>query len=190
MLNFNKTLNWFKHLQIFEILNICKPYINNISLYKNTIYVYPSKSKQFDFLYILKNSSYFLFKILSDIGVVDFPKKKKRFKLTYILLSTIFNLRLHVTFFLNSTSSINSVYNLWESSTWAEREVWDMFGIWFTNSKDTRKILTDYNFQGYPLRKEFPLIGYNEIYFNESNSKIMQSSISMVQPLRKYNFNN
>jgi len=107
------------------------------------------------------------FKVLSDICAVDFLKKSTRFEIIYNLLSIRFNTKIRIKTLLNELTPINTITNVFECANWWEREVWDLFGIFFTQHPDLRRILTDYSFKGHPLRKDFPLSGFLEIRYDD-----------------------
>ena len=111
------------------------------------------------------------FKQLMDIAAVDYPSDEKRFELVYILLSIENNLRIKVSTKFEANEKISSVTNIFPSANWMEREVFDMYGINFINHPDLRRILTDYNFKGHPLRKDFPLTGHTEVRYSEERKK-------------------
>lgn len=138
----------------------------------------------------LRDNEICLFKTLVDIAVVDYPNKKSRFFLNYCLLSIKYNVRVVLKTELNELISISSITNLHKSSCWIEREVWDLFGIFFENHPDLRRILTDYGFNGYPLRKDFPLAGYFEMRYDDSQKRIIFEPIEMTQEYRVFYFRN
>ena len=114
------------------------------------------------YLVFLKNNSSTKFRQLIDITAVDYPENKQRFKLIYLLLSHEFNSRIILSYSINENEIIPSITEIFPSANWMEREVFDMYGIKFKDHPDLRRILTDYNFEGFPLRKDFPLTGHNE----------------------------
>jgi NADH/F420H2 dehydrogenase subunit C len=144
----------------------------------------------FQILKFLRDSTFIQAKTLLDLTVVDYPEYKKRFELSYILVSIRYNLRLLVRTSLGLTQSVPSVANLFSSALWLEREVWDMFGVPFSNHKDLRRILTDYGFRGFPLRKDFPLSGYVEVRFDEERKTVVTEPIEITQEFRLFEFNN
>ena len=140
-------------------------------------------------LFFLKDHEGCLFKMLVDILVVDYPGREKRFSLVYCLLSLKYNVRIKVKISIDELTSVNSITNIYKSSCWMEREVWDMNGIFFDNHPDLRRILTDYGFEGYPLRKDFPLSGYTEVRYDDSQKRVVSESLEMSQEYRVFNFN-
>ena len=124
-----------------------------------------------------------------EIAAADIPTNNFRFKVIYVLRSLLYNSVITVSFTTNETDlKINSINYLYRSSTWLEREVWDMFGIKFNNNLDLRRILTDYGFNGHPLRKDFPLSGFKEIYYDDSSKYIVFEPVEMAQELRVFTF--
>lgn len=137
-------------------------------------------------MYILKNNIFFNYKILSCISGIDYYSKKYRFCVVYDLLSLVYNNRIRIKIFLSETSSILSITNYYSSANWWEREVWDMFGIFFNNHPDLRRILTDYGFEGYPLRKDFPISGYIEVKYDLKNKRIVIEPLELKQEFRYF----
>ena len=125
-----------------------------------------------DIVKFLKSNDKFKFKQLIDIAGVDYPDKEKRFKLIYLFLSHENNDRLKLSIQFEIGQVINSITKIFPSANWMEREVFDMYGIKFKNHPDLRRILTDYGFKGHPLRKDFPLTGFNEVRYSEKEKKL------------------
>lgn len=136
----------------------------------------------------LKLNNFLQYKILNDLIIIDYPNRKKRYQIIYYFLSIINNMKLFVFFDIEETKFVPSMTTIYDSSNWLEREAYDMFGIFFSNHKDLRRILTDYGFDGYPLRKEFPLSGFFEIYFDETTKKIVYDEIELMQEYRFFDF--
>jgi len=135
----------------------------------------------------LKYKSTKQFKILSDIVAYDLPGKLYRFGLVYVFLSSLYNFRLKLITRLNEKSpKIPTCSNLYSGGIWLEREVWDFFGVYFLGNLDLRRLLTDYGFTGFPLRKDFPLIGFFDIFYNDISSKINKSFIVLNQNYKNY----
>ena len=140
------------------------------------------------FSLFLKNSSLFQLSQLCDISVLDFLKPIFRFKLIYNFQSIILNIRLFIIYFIPEKIFSFTLRGLFRSSEWLEREVWDMFGIPFEDNYNLRRILTDYGFKGFPLRKDFPLTGYIELRYNDDLSLISYEPVELSQELRFFNF--
>ena len=136
----------------------------------------------------LKNNIETKFKQLIDITAVDYPEKDKRFKLVYLFLSHEINSRIVVDFFVNENEIVSSLTSIFPSANWMEREVFDMYGIKFKDHPDLRRILTDYNFEGHPLRKDFPLTGHNEVRYSEDNKKVIYEPVKLEQNYRNFDF--
>jgi NADH-quinone oxidoreductase subunit C len=139
-------------------------------------------------LMFLRDHPQMRFSQLVDLSGVDYPEKPIRYQLVYHLLSHTTNQRLMVKTASDAIVAIPSVINVYPNANWYEREVWDMFGIPFDNHPDLRRILCDYNFSGHPLRKDFPLSGYNEIFFNHESGKVEYKELDLSQPFRKFDF--
>tara|TARA_B100002051_G_scaffold211008_1_gene202641 strand:- start:1074 stop:1670 length:597 start_codon:yes stop_codon:yes gene_type:complete len=141
-----------------------------------------------DVLIFLKNNSYTKFRQLIDITAVDYPEENERFKLVYLLLSHEFNNRIVLKYSINENEVIPSVTEIFPSANWMEREVFDMYGIKFKNHPDLRRILTDYNFEGFPLRKDFPLTGHNEVRYSEDDKKVIYEPVKLEQNYRNFDY--
>ena len=136
----------------------------------------------------LKTNDKCRFKQLIDITAVDFPEREKRFNLVYLFLSHENNLRIVINIQANETSIIPSITKIFPSANWMEREVFDMYGISFKDHPDLRRILTDYGFEGYPLRKDFPLTGHTEVRYSESKKKVISEKVKLDQEYRDFDF--
>jgi len=141
-----------------------------------------------EILVFLKNNDKCKFKQLIDITAVDYPEKEKRFQLVYLLLSHENNLRLTVVSNINEKSKVPSIVKFFPSANWMEREVFDMYGILFIDHPDLRRILTDYDFEGYPLRKDFPLTGHTEVRYSETDKKVIYEPVKLEQDYRNFDF--
>jgi NADH/F420H2 dehydrogenase subunit C len=139
-------------------------------------------------LQVLQNHSTTQYKMLIDVTAVDFPARSNRFEVVYHLLSLSQNKRIRVKVELEETSSIESVTSLYPSANWFERETWDMFGICFLNHPDLRRILTDYGFEGHPLRKDFPLTGYLEFKYDDTKKRVIAEPVQLSQQFRNFQF--
>ena len=136
----------------------------------------------------LKNDTRTKFRQLIDITAVDYPERDKRFKLIYFLLSHENNLRLNIEFEIKENYQVKSITSIFPSSNWMEREVFDMYGIHYKEHPDLRIILTDYNFSGHPLRKDFPLTGHNEVRYNEEDKKVIYEPVKLEQNYRNFDY--
>tara|TARA_B100001123_G_scaffold215381_1_gene243133 strand:- start:841 stop:1446 length:606 start_codon:yes stop_codon:yes gene_type:complete len=136
----------------------------------------------------LKTNSKSKFKQLIDITAVDFPEKEKRFKIVYLLLSHENNLRILINTYVSEKTKVQSITKIFPSANWMEREVFDMYGISFEDHPDLRRILTDYGFEGYPLRKDFPLSGHTEVRYSETKKKVVSEPVKLDQEYRDFDF--
>ena len=136
----------------------------------------------------LKSNNKLKFKQLIDIAAIDYPNEDKRFELVYLLLSIENNLRIKISVKFESNEKIPSITKIFPSANWMEREVFDMYGIKFINHPDLRRILTDYNFKGHPLRKDFPLTGFNEVRYSEKDKKVIYEPVKLEQNYRNFDF--
>ena len=140
------------------------------------------------FLTFLKNHTNTQFKMLIDITAVDYPSRSSRFEVVYQLLSIHYNARIRVKTNVDELTPIESVSSLFPSANWFERETWDMFGICFLNHPDLRRILTDYGFEGHPLRKDFPVSGYVEFRYHDSKKRVISEPVELAQEFRYFDF--
>jgi NADH-quinone oxidoreductase subunit C len=136
----------------------------------------------------LKTNEKCKFRQLTDITAVDYPRKEKRFKLVYLLLSHENNHRLIINSNIEEKTTVSSITKIFPSANWMEREVFDMYGITFKDHPDLRRILTDYGFEGHPLRKDFPLTGYKEVRYSENQKKVIYESVKLEQNYRNFDF--
>ena len=136
----------------------------------------------------LKLDGRFKFTQLIDIAAIDYPNDEKRFELVYLLLSIENNFRVKISIKFELNEKIPSIVKIFPSANWMEREIFDMYGIKFTNHPDLRRILTDYNFKGHPLRKDFPLTGFNEVRYSEKEKKVIYEPVKLEQNYRNFDF--
>jgi NADH dehydrogenase (ubiquinone) Fe-S protein 3 len=128
------------------------------------------------------------FKLLMDITAVDWPDRPYRFEVVYNMLSLQYNQRIRVKTYTDELTPIDSAAGLFDSADWAEREVWDMYGVFFSNHPDLRRILTDYGFEGHPQRKDFPLAGFYEVRYCNEVKRVIQEPVEFAQEFRKFDF--
>lgn len=136
----------------------------------------------------LKTNGKCRFKQLVDITAVDYPEREKRFKIVYLLLSHENNLRILINIHIDEKTPVPSITKIFPSANWMEREVFDMYGISFKDHPDLRRILTDYGFEGYPLRKDFPLTGHTEVRYSEEHKKVVYEPVKLEQNYRNFDF--
>ena len=139
-------------------------------------------------LLFLKTNENCKFKQLIDVVGADYPSSEKRFKIYYFLLSHEKNLRVKILINFDSEEKIPSITKLYPSANWMEREIFDMYGVKFKNHPDMRRILTDYGFTGHPLRKDFPLTGFNEVRYSEKDKKVVYEQVKLEQNYRNFDF--
>ena len=154
----------------------------------NELLVETEEAELLDVVQFLKSNEKCKFRQLVDIAGVDYPENEKRFELIYLFLSheNNFRIKLLIKFQINQT--IVSLTKIFPSANWMEREVFDMYGIKFKNHPDLRRILTDYGFKGHPLRKDFPLTGFNEVRYSEKEKKVIYEPVKLEQNYRNFDF--
>ena len=162
--------------------------IKSSNIKHNQLYLNIDSENMIDVLVFLKNNSNTKFRQLVDITAVDYPEEKQRFKLIYLLLSHEFNSRIILNYSINENEVIPSITEIFPSANWMEREVFDMYGIKFKDHPDLRRILTDYNFKGFPLRKDFPLTGHNEVRYSEESKKVVYEPVKLEQNYRNFDY--
>ena len=136
----------------------------------------------------LRDDSQCLFKMLVDICGVDYPEREQRFEVVYNLLSLIHNQRIRVKVRVGEDEPIPSVAQLYPTANWFEREVWDLYGVFFSEHPDLRRILTDYCFEGHPLRKDFPLTGHVEVRYDDEQKRVVYEPVRLTQEFRAFDF--
>ena len=141
-----------------------------------------------DFIRFLKESRDLQYSILIDICGVDYPERPDRFDVVYHLLSMTKNKRIRVKVSIQENVSISSIVNIFPAAEWYEREAYDLYGINFSNHPDMRRMLTDYNFQGFPLRKDFPLTGYTQVRYDDTQKRVVQEPVELGQEFRDFDF--
>ena len=154
----------------------------------NELLIETTESELINVIIFLKSSDKLKFRQLIDIAGVDYPEEEKRFNLVYLLLSHEKNLRIKISINFEIEKKIPTLTKIYPSANWMEREVFDMYGIEFTDHPDLRRILTDYNFEGHPLRKDFPLTGFNEVRYSEKEKKVIYEPVKLEQNYRNFDF--
>ena len=162
--------------------------INKTEIKHNQIYLETDKEDLVDICLFLKTNNDTKFRQLIDITVVDYPERNQRFDVVYLFLSHEFNQRLILKYSISENEVIPSLTSIFPSSNWMEREVFDMYGIKFKDHPDLRRILTDYGFVGHPLRKDFPLTGFNEVRYSEKDKKVIYEPVKLEQNYRNFDF--
>lgn len=159
-------------------------YILLISLEKAEICILSQYDNIYFLIMFFKKHTNTLLNVLSDITAVDYPQKKLRFEVIYNFFSIKYNYKLRFKISITEIMAVASIYNLFLASNWFEREVWDLFGIFFSDHSRLRRILTDYGFIGYPLRKDFPCVGFYEVRYSENLQKIIYEPLELTTTLR------
>ncbi|EXJ93173.1 NADH-ubiquinone oxidoreductase 30.4 kDa subunit, mitochondrial [Capronia epimyces CBS 606.96] len=173
--------------QYGQYLMSCLPkYIQQFSVWKDELCIYITPSGVIPVFTFLKYHTAAEYTMVADITAVDFPTKNYRFEVVYNLLSVRHNSRIRVKTYADEATPVPSITSLYDGANWYEREVYDMFGVFFTGHPDLRRILTDYGFDGHPLRKDFPLTGYTEIRYDEEKKRIVVEPLEMTQAYRNF----
>lgn len=162
---------------------------NNMIVLSINDTAYAKKSKKIlSVLRILRDNKKLRFTILTDLFAADFPERTERFEIVYNMLSLQLNMRIIIKTYSSEHTSLPSAYEIFNAAIWYEREAYDMFGITFDNHPDQRRILTDYGFIGYPLRKDFPLTGHAQVRYDESLQKVIYEPVALQQEFRDFDF--
>ncbi|KAG9246919.1 NADH-ubiquinone oxidoreductase 30.4 kDa subunit mitochondrial precursor [Calycina marina] len=165
----------------------CLPkYIQQFSVWKDELVIYISPAGVIPVFTFLKYNTAAEFTQVSDITAVDFPTKERRFEVVYNMLSVRHNSRIRVKTYADETTPVPSITSLYDGANWYEREVYDLFGVFFIGHPDLRRIMTDYGFDGHPLRKDFPLTGYTEIRYDEEKKRIVVEPLELTQAFRNF----
>jgi len=162
--------------------------ISSVVEVSNEITINAEPAKLYSLLYFLKNNTNAQFKELIDVVVVDYPQREKRFELNYLVLSLRYARRLKVKVRVDAYEGLESVTSIFKAANWFEREAWDLFGVFFQNHPNLRRILTDYGFEGHPLRKDFPLTGFTEVRYDEEKKRVVCESLETAQEFRAFEF--
>ncbi|KAK3692081.1 NADH-ubiquinone oxidoreductase 30.4 kDa subunit-like protein [Podospora appendiculata] len=161
-------------------------YIQQFSVWKDELTIYICPSGVIPVFSFLKYNTAAEFTQVSDITAVDFPSRDQRFEIVYNLLSVRHNARIRVKTYADEASPVPSIIALYDGANWYEREVYDLFGVFFSGHPDLRRIMTDYGFEGHPLRKDFPLTGYTEIRYDEEKKRIVTEPLELTQAFRNF----
>ena len=162
--------------------------INSSIVKHNQIYLSIDSNDIIDVILFMKTNENTKFRQLIDITAVDFPEKEQRFRIVYLLLSHEYNTRVLIEFDISDGEKVPSLTKIFPSANWMEREVFDMYGIDFKDHPDLRRILTDYGFEGFPLRKDFPLTGHNEVRYSEESKKVIYEPVKLEQNYRNFDY--
>ena len=162
--------------------------INKSEIIFGQLFIYIDIEDLISTILFLKTNDKSRFKQLIDITAVDYPDKEVRFKIVYLLLSHENNLRIIINVNIDEKTAVPSITKIFPSANWMEREVFDMYGITFKDHPDLRRILTDYGFEGFPLRKDFPLTGHSEVRYSEDKKKVISEPVKLDQEYRNFDF--
>ena len=162
--------------------------VNSSQIKHSHLYLNIDANDLVDIMLYLKTSKDTMFRQLIDITAIDYPQNEKRFKLVYLLLSHEFNQRIHIDYNITEKEIANSITSVFPSANLMEREVFDMYGINFNDHPDLRRILTDYGFEGHPLRKDFPITGHNEVRYDEEKKKVIYEPVKLEQNYRNFDY--
>ena len=162
--------------------------INNTKIKHNQLYIEIDREDLIEVCLFIKTNKDTKFRQLIDITVVDYPEKIQRFKVVYLFLSHEFNQRIILSYLINENEVISSLTPVFPSANWMEREVFDMYGVNFKGHPDLRRILTDYGFEGHPLRKDFPLTGHTEVRYSEEKKSVINEPVKLEQNYRNFDY--
>ena len=162
--------------------------INKTEIKHNHIYLETDKDDLVDICLFLKTNTDTKFKQLIDITVVDYPERNQRFEIVYLFLSHEFNQRIVLKYSISENEVIPSLTSIFPAANWMEREVFDMYGVSFKDHPDLRRILTDYGFEGHPLRKDFPLTGLTEVRYSEDKKEVISEPVKLEQNFRNFDY--
>lgn len=172
-----------------QYIMACLPkFVQQISVYKDELTIYCAPSAVIQVLTFLRDHSLTQFKQCQDVCGVDYPQRLDRFEVVYNLLSNHYNIRARVKTYTDEMKPVPSSCSVYPGNNWFEREAYDMYGIYFSNHPDLRRILTDYGFEGYPLRKDFPLTGYTEVRYDEEKKKVVIEPLELTQAFRYFDY--
>ena len=162
--------------------------INSSRINHEQLEIQIDKESLLDVVIFLKKNNSTKFRQLIDITAVDYIGSENRFKMIYLFLSHEYNQRINITFSINENEVVNSLTKIFPSANWMEREVFDMYGIKFNDHPDLRRILTDYGFSGFPLRKDFPITGHTEVRYSEEKKKVVYEPVKLEQNYRNFDY--
>ena len=162
--------------------------IKNTEIRHEQLYINIDNEDLIDVTLFIKSNENTKFRQLIDITVVDYPENAQRFKVVYLFLSHEFNQRIILSYLISENEVIPSLTPIYPAANWMEREVFDMYGVKFKDHPDMRRILTDYGFEGHPLRKDFPLTGHTEVRYSEDQKKVISEPVKLEQNYRNFDY--
>ena len=175
-------------LEFDKVLAAVGGLIEDASAQSGELVVRCSAENLVEVLTSLRDDEDLAFTQLTDLTAVDYPNRPYRFEMVYQLLSITCNQRLRLLVAVDEGAVVPSIISIFNAANWAEREVWDMFGIFFSGHPDLRRLLTDYGFEGHPLRKDFPLTGYVEVRYDDTQRRVVYEPVHLVQEYRDFDF--
>ena len=162
--------------------------IKKTEIKHNQLYINIDSEDLINVTLFIKSNENTKFRQLIDVTAVDYPENTQRFKLVYLFLSHEFNQRIILSYFISENEVIPSLTSIYPAANWMEREVFDMYGVKFKDHPDLRRILTDYGFEGHPLRKDFPLTGHTEVRYSEEQKKVIKEPVKLEQNYRNFDY--
>lgn len=179
-----------KQLQLFgkSVYQMLPKFIESVQVAKGELTLTVKSPHILETLIFLRDHTNAQLKCLMELTAVDYPEREKRFEVVYCLLSIKYNARVVVKTMIDEMTPLASACSVFNSANWYEREVWDLFGIYFVNHPDLRRILTDYGFQGHPMRKDFPLSGYVEVRYDDEQKRVVTEPLQLAQEFRSFDF--
>ncbi|KAJ2829760.1 putative NADH-ubiquinone oxidoreductase 30.4 kDa subunit, mitochondrial [Coemansia furcata] len=170
------------------IASVLPKFVQQYSVWKDELVIYTAPSGLTPVVEFLRDHTNAQFKQLTDTTASDYPTRPNRFEVIHNFISYRFNARIRVKTYADEAQPVPSVAPLHSAAIWGEREVWDMYGIFFTGHPDLRRILTDYGFEGHPLRKDFPIHGYTEVRYDEEKKRVVSEPIELAQAFRNWDY--
>jgi NADH-quinone oxidoreductase subunit C len=162
--------------------------IKKTEIRHDQLYINIDNEDLIDVTLFIKSNENTKFRQLMDVTVVDYPENAQRFKVVYLFLSHEFNQRIILSYLISENEVIPSLTSIYPAANWMEREVFDMYGVKFKDHPDMRRILTDYGFEGHPLRKDFPLTGHTEVRYSEELKKVISEPVKLEQNYRNFDY--
>ena len=187
MKQLNSTINYNLHYAQ-SLVDMMPHVFTRATVQNGEITLYANQEAVLEGLTFLRYHTSCRYEVLVDIVGVDYPEREERFEVIYLLSSITYNARIQVKVNVDERTPLMSVSSLYSSAAWYERETFDMFGVFFTNHPDLRRLLTDYGFNGHPLRKDFPLTGYTEIRYDEAEKRLVTEDVELAQEYRSFDF--
>ena len=175
-------------LMIDHLRNLLGDMLEDASVHQGQIVLQTGVASIGATLTALRDDQHAAFNQMIDLTAVDYPERPDRFEMVYVLLSMRNNMRMRVMVSVGEGQAVPSITQVYSSANWPEREAWDMFGIFFAGHPDLRRLLTDYGFEGHPLRKDFPLTGHVEVRYDDTLRRVVNEPVSLVQEFRDFDF--